>query len=93
MLKFKKQFFTCNILWEIKTPYFIEKEKILVTAKYFKSRIPEKIDFGFGISPIRNLLSHVNRENTKFSHKKGPEKETLLGKIFAELIENILKKA
>jgi len=77
----------------MKTPYFIEKEKILVTAKYFKSRIPEKADFGFCMSHIRNLLPHVNLKNTKFSHKKGSEKETLIGKIFAELIENILKKA
>ncbi len=46
-----------------------------------------------GISHIRNIFSYDNQENKKFSHKKGEKKEIFISKIFAKLIENILKKA
>ena len=69
------------------------------------STIPEVIMANFlklnilGLSHIRNIVrssrnGSVNKRNEKnYRHLDGLKKETLIGKRFAKIIENILKKA
>ncbi len=63
------------------------------------STIPEVIMANFlqikvlGLSHIRNTMVQCHGGNEKFTHIRGFEKEIFIGKRFAQLIENIFKKA
>jgi purine-nucleoside phosphorylase len=63
----------------------------VTTGNYFNINI-------LGISHIRNIAANHRtnkgiKENNKFSHTKGRDKELFIGKKLADLIEIILKKA
>ena len=69
------------------------------------STVPEVIMANFlkinvlGLSHIRNIVgpgkpgSRTNSHKKKYRHLDGSKKEIFIGKIFAKIIENILKKA
>ncbi len=55
-------------------------------ASFLKIKVP-------GLSHLRNVVNYNGHNIKRFFHKKGLKKEDPAGKRFAELIENILKKA
>jgi purine-nucleoside phosphorylase len=99
MPKFKKLFLTCNNLLEMKAPDFLEKEKILVTLEYFKSRIPEKIDFGLILGSFLEkcteflpIKSKITLDISDMPHMKshsvpGHGKTIIFGKIYNKNIQ------